>query len=476
MPAPDFHSRSPAAGEEPNPLLRWLTFVALGLFLLMLAFGGGASRADVMSLAPLRVSAVLVLAVALFHPAIARPGPFRGLLWFTLICFLAVGLQLVPLPPSVWTSLPGREAAAAAAPLVGIDQPWRPLSLTPDRTLNTLAAVLPPAAGLVAVILLGVDRAKAVFYVVAGVVAISIILGALQVAAGPESPLRLYRITNRDASVGLFANRNHQAALIACAVPIATWWLTGVSRWRSRVRWATLVAVYLFLLLMIATTGSRGGLVLTGIAMILSLAFIAQLSLLHLAAFVLAGGGLLTGVVASIGPQRLEAVGRLVASEEGGELRFDLLGDFQLLFFKYFPVGSGFGSFADVYREIERDETLTTRFLNAAHNDFIQLGIEAGALGYLLLLVALLWIGWFGGRTYWRVVRRRATSRAASAATTILLILLAGSLLDYPLRTPLLATLFVACAGLLAYCGAQAGGGGGQANTGVRRDLDQASS
>ena len=38
-----------------------------------------------------------------------------------------VGLQLVPLPPALWTALPGREGLATAAQLAGFPQPWRPL-------------------------------------------------------------------------------------------------------------------------------------------------------------------------------------------------------------------------------------------------------------------------------------------------------------------------------------------------------------
>src|SRR3546814_18783044 len=45
-------------------------------------------------------------------------------------------------------------------------------------------------------------------------------LGLAQVIGPRDGPLYLYEITNNGSAVGLFANRNHQAALLACLFPM----------------------------------------------------------------------------------------------------------------------------------------------------------------------------------------------------------------------------------------------------------------
>lgn len=52
--------------------------------------------------------------------------------------------------------------------------------------------------------------------VVIGIGPASVLLGFLQVAQGPSSPLRLFEFTNLTEAVGFFANRNHFSALLYC--------------------------------------------------------------------------------------------------------------------------------------------------------------------------------------------------------------------------------------------------------------------
>ena len=61
-------------------------------------------------------------------------------------------LQLVPLPPSVWTSLPG---AAPGGPFTFLDRelPWAPISVAPTGTWLSLMSLLPPLAVFFATLL-----------------------------------------------------------------------------------------------------------------------------------------------------------------------------------------------------------------------------------------------------------------------------------------------------------------------------------
>src|SRR3546814_9333739 len=85
---------------------------ALALFLLLLSalwVAGGASHADVTGQVVTRGAAwsLLILAILLSaRPVIAGAD---AAFWLLLATVLLVLLQLVPLPPAIWTALPGRD-------------------------------------------------------------------------------------------------------------------------------------------------------------------------------------------------------------------------------------------------------------------------------------------------------------------------------------------------------------------------------
>src|ERR1019366_5409281 len=86
-------------------------------------------------------------------------------------------LQLVPFPPEVWRQLPGRGDLTTALKLAGVDQPWAPITLDPESTLQSVLALLPPAAMFLSVIGSG-DRQRCVL------VSSTLIWAALSIALG----------------------------------------------------------------------------------------------------------------------------------------------------------------------------------------------------------------------------------------------------------------------------------------------------
>ena len=153
------------------------------------------------------------------------------------------------------------------------------------------------------------------------------------------------------------------------------------------------------------------------------------------------------GVAALFGSQRFATLARLRGEAEDDRVR--LLGDYMGLLDRYFPSGAGFGAFPDVYRHVERAEEISPNYLNHAHNDLVELAIEGGAAGLLLLAIALVWLLVRSSQEMWRGFRSQGDNPAAVAAIVVV-VLLAGSAVDYPLRTPLLASLFVACSAVMA--------------------------
>ena len=78
----------------------------------------------------------------------SAPWP-RLALGFAAALLALPALQLIPLPPALWQSLPGREAEIAALALIGEANRWLPWTVSPPRTLAALLALIPPAVALV---------------------------------------------------------------------------------------------------------------------------------------------------------------------------------------------------------------------------------------------------------------------------------------------------------------------------------------
>jgi O-antigen ligase len=110
------------------------------------------------------------------------------------------------------------------------------------------------------------------------------------------------------------------------------------------------------------------------------------------------------------------------------------------------PFGSGLGSFQSVYPLYERPDQVTITFVVHAHNDYAELILELGVAGIILILLFLAW--WCGA--VWRVWRTAEASPFARAAAIASAAVLIHSLVDFPLRTEAIATLFGMCLALLA--------------------------
>ena len=138
---------------------------------------------------------------------------------------------------------------------------------------------------------------------------------------------------------------------------------------------------------------------------------------------------------------------RAVLAKSGPELRLALNPEVASAGLAFAPLGSGAGSFASVYQMFEPLQAMGPTFVNHAHDDFIETWLEAGAAGAGLIIAFLAW--WVA--TTWRVVQERRANGAALSLAGSLVVgqVLIHSLVDYPLRTPALITLFAFACGLI---------------------------
>lgn len=438
--------------------LRQPRMAALLSLLVLIAIAGGTSRADSFAQVFVRAGAFVALIGWTFVPGPQHASGVRWPLCFLLAAIAIVAVQLIPLPPLVWTAASGRAFYTGAATAADLPQPWRPLNLNPDRGLSALFSLSVPAAVLLGISRLSSRDRPTLGAVIAAIAAVSAILGLAQLSAGNDSGLRWYAYTNAQSAVGLLANRNHQALLLACAMPFSAAWATASMRLdRPWSRGWIALGLGGFLILMLPTTGSRAGLVTGAIGAISGLAIalpairarLSQMRTKRRHKLFMAGGlAVLAFLTLLVFFGRNEAVTRLRDLDSGGDLRLRSLPIVWRMVGEFFPFGSGFGSFEVVYRRFERFDLLSTEYLNQAHNDVIQLILEGGAIAGAAGLIFVGWWIWASTRV-WRMV---SASRvlAARAGSSVILMCLMASVVDYPLRTPLLLAVFTVAACLLS--------------------------
>ncbi len=431
-------------------------FGIVGALIVACFLWGGASRLDIPGLILLQPLAVLCAAAVLVLPGEIRWAAVRTPLIFLGALAIIIAVQLVPLPPALWASLPGHEQLLPLAAAGGEPAPWRPLTLTPDLTLSSLVGLVVPAAALIGFGGLTGERARHLLAWLLVAAALGSLLGLAQLLGGPGSGFYRYAVTNSSAAVGFFSNRNHQAMFLVMVWPMLAVWAAqrqadpGVERLRRAVALSGAVA----LLPMIAVTGSRGGLVLAPISLAASWWLLRKAASDRNSAplrWVWIVGPFVAAVVvlgAAILFARAEAFERIFSTSVGDEARLSYWPVLVTMIQDFFPFGSGFGSFDPLFRFYEPDSMIRPTYLNHAHNDLLELLITGGVPAALL---ALAFVVWAGGRLV-AAVRDRGSARTRFAflGGTMIFILLFGSLLDYPLRTPLHAMLFAFACGWLA--------------------------
>jgi O-antigen ligase len=109
------------------------------------------------------------------------------------------------------------------------------------------------------------------------------------------------------------------------------------------------------------------------------------------------------------------------------------------------PFGSGLGTFKAVYRLYEDHDRLNRISVNHAHNDYLELALEMGVAGVILMALVLAWWAVAVWRA-WRSGDAGPYARAASIASAAILV---HSLVDFPLRTAAISTAFAMCLALL---------------------------
>ena len=425
--------------------------LAVAIVLVVDLVFGGATQPDAVSSAVARLISLPLLAVALWRLPTLRLGVGGWIAIAILAAIIAVPvIQSIPLPPDVWSGLPGRRSILLDYAAAGLKPPWLPISLTPYETEDVLLWLVPPCAIFFAALGLRGRARLAVAACVPAIAAVAVVLGMLQVLGGEQSPLRFYAYTNLDSAVGFFANRNHEAALLVAGAALAPVWIAiGAEGWLDA-RAGALIAVVLEIVLVvgIGVTHSRAG-VLIGLP-VLAIAALITLRFGEGRIARRASGGVLAAAVIGallVGVFARDALIERFHAPLGEEARVKTMPAVRQAAREVFPVGSGLGSFDPIYRAHEPLEAVTSYYFNHAHNDALELMVETGVSGLAILAAFVVWWIWLSVRV---VVSRSSRGSLGALASLVIGGLLVHSLADYPLRTTALASVFALACGLLA--------------------------
>jgi O-antigen ligase len=404
-----------------------------------LSLTGGSSWAGEPHLILLRPLSVAFTIIAVWKLSLSDLRRLRDAWIVVLASFFVAAFHILPLPYDIWSLLPGRGLIGEIDRITANDFSWRPLSMSPAATINSVAALAVPICVLSICSLLGNQDRHKVATLVFSLIMGSAVVGYLQ-SLGFE--VKLY---DKQSQVsGIFVNRNHQAALLSLAFPIgALIWKRGTGfGLQKSLEKIMVIAGCVLVVPIIFITGSRAGVFLLAAALILIAVFglipvkAGLLRKLLVYVFFLSVVGVLAGL--SVFTARDIALGRLLAEDDN--LRLPVWSNILDIVPLYMPWGSGAGSYDEVYRIHENSDLLRPTYSNHAHNEWLEILLTCGIPGAFILV-------------YVGIVLCSANYRSANladdsgdfakvGASTIILLAIASTF-DYPVRTPILAAVAV---------------------------------
>lgn len=435
-------SRPTLSDDRNSSSLRALWILAF--FFVVLFLTGGSSWRDAPGLVVLRPLAVLISGYGLATLELRTLRNHKVVLSIFLSVVGLTILHLVPLPATIWQSIPGREILVAVDRIAGHPDISRPLSMSPDDTLNALYALCVPLAVLLCAVQLDVrDHGRLMMVILT----LTLLSGLLTVLQASGSTLHLHQ--NVSVTPGVFANRNHQAALLATAIPMLAAVAYFVKRSGTNNQLVHIVAAAqgLAIIPIVIVGGSRTGLAILAIAILMLPLFATSQAKLPTGSAKsrnvmptivgiwgtsIAAIGIM--VWTTIAVSRGVAITRLESSDV--DARYQAWQNVIANLPHWMPWGAGIGSFADVYQINETSDLLQPKYLNHAHNDWLEVAYTAGLPGIGISIFAILAIA------IGTLQSLRLDGRAAMLSKTgiLVIILLAfASVSDYPVRTPLLS-------------------------------------
>ena len=419
--------KNETAAQRYRAAFETLGWPLVALLFVALVLGGGGIRHGITNL----VVQLAALAFLLFQPGLFARFVKDAPVWLKALVAATVLLpllQLVPLPAGLWRGLPGRDLAAQSRDLIGAGGDWFPLSLDRARTVVALFALTAPLAVVVGSYSLGKNWRRSALMLLVGLAFLHFAFGVVQFAAGDA--LTLYETNDSGRFYGFFVGHISSGLFLV----IGLCGLIGLfaSKPRDRMDLLLYPAGALLLAIGVILSGSRSAVALLLVPGMWA-AWLAWKETARYSArtrWMLVAAATLAVVVAGVfmaSNQRLGATWERFQSFE--DSRPDIWSDTLVGIDRYWPVGSGMGTFDEVFQVEESLETLPAKKAARAHNEYLEIALEAGIFGALLVA------GWAIALLYgtYRGLRSAHAPLILAAALAMLCIAL-QALIYFPLR------------------------------------------
>lgn len=438
--------------KDSERWLPWLLLAAISVAVLL--FGG----TEPLSLSIVQGAILLTVVLVLVRgDAALSDFPLR-LLAVPVILVFVVALQLMPIPAG-WLSAGRAVPDGASYGAITFD-----LAETGLRMVNLLACICAFALALAAS-----RRSRGFRVMVYGLAILGLfeaVYGLVQYLTGWQQIFTYVKIHNLHEATGTYINRNHYAGLLAMTLPFClalAWYHLGSLGRRTSFRraasdpqmfrgwlWFFLAGVVFVALIF---SRSRMGILSVTVSSLAVIALILAgrqktVALALSATLVLAG----IGFAIWIGPgpviERFELLGDEVS---GPQTRPAIWNDALRLIAANPLLGTGLGTFPIAYTSVQT--AFLGRFVNSAHNDYLEFASDIGVPAALLLFGACLWVLWAAMR---RILAGGPDHFARSVSLGVvgaLLAILLHSFVDFNLQIPANALVFSVILGLGCACG-----------------------
>lgn len=354
-------------------------------------------------------------------------------------------LQLLPLGLSSHGADDGR---IDVFKYFGTESKVIPISFSPIDTLYVITLMIPMFSFFVNIVHSNRSQIDIVIRTFIVIISMSAGIGIVQYATA-GNVFQFYDVSHKNSLVGFFSNKNHMGLALAClSVFIYCKLARHKQAYQGHVALAMFAAVFIILSI---GTNSRAGFALN----LISIGFIYVKGFgLPRRRFLLASVAIISFIIflASYLPVVNDLVSRI--SSSSSDVRFSYLNDAFNIFKENWKFGVGVGAFYYAYLTYEPLVSLSPVYLNNLHNDWFQILIEFGVVGFLieiafisLLIIFLKNFNVFQPKD--KIIDRRSEDYFAWVGIVVTILFCMHSLVDYPIRRPAAAVIFAFGFGLV---------------------------
>lgn len=425
-----------------------LVLIASGLIIFAPLFRSGKTSLALMTIELMGIALLLII----FWGSLAKDRLEKPIRWFlvgSLLCALA---YLIPLPHAVWEQLPGRTLYAEHLAWLNTNYSawsYQALSLIPIRTIAGLLALLAPLALFLTAISLPARKVTWLILVLLLTAFSQALLSMGQYFIQDQN--LFFRVWSGGVPLGTYINQNHFVAFMEMVEPLAIGLMMMAILSQNLGTTLKIILATLFGLISLALTftplltTSRMGAALLILSILLSFWAMTTLEIRKKVAapiFALRFVLLILAIVIQLNVlQQIVTItyaDRLAPQAALGDLRWVLYSTTFEAIQNFFPLGAGPGTTPQVYQLYQ--PTTINAFVNHTHNDFIELILDMGIFG-LLIICLLMFFYIQRWRQLWQDKSSGFKLLQTGAGVGILLALL-YSLTDFGLHTPANAIFF----------------------------------